>query len=57
MPEIITIEEAQNHLAELTAGLIPGEEIVITQNDQPVAGLRALSTKKPSRASATAKAN
>jgi antitoxin (DNA-binding transcriptional repressor) of toxin-antitoxin stability system len=47
MPETITIEEAQDHLAELIAGLIPGEEIVITQNDQPVAELRALITKKP----------
>jgi antitoxin (DNA-binding transcriptional repressor) of toxin-antitoxin stability system len=47
MPEKITIEEAQNQLAELIAGLIPGEEIVITQNDQPVAGLRALFMKNP----------
>jgi antitoxin (DNA-binding transcriptional repressor) of toxin-antitoxin stability system len=46
MPETIPIEEAQNHLAELIARLIPGEEIVITQNNQPVAGLRALYTKK-----------
>jgi hypothetical protein len=54
--ETITIEDAQNHLAELIAALIPGEEIVIIQNDQPVAGLRELITT-PSRASAIAKAN
>jgi antitoxin (DNA-binding transcriptional repressor) of toxin-antitoxin stability system len=57
IPETITIEDAQNHLAELIAALIPGEEIVIIQNDQPVAGLRALFTKSLSRASAIAKAN
>ena len=39
MPETITIEEAQAHLAELIAKLVPGEEVVITQNEQPVAKL------------------
>jgi antitoxin (DNA-binding transcriptional repressor) of toxin-antitoxin stability system len=41
-----------NHFANGNAtpygtGLIPGEERVITQNDQPVAGLRALFMKNP----------
>jgi hypothetical protein len=30
MYETITIEEAQAHLAELIAGLTPGQEIIIT---------------------------
>ena len=36
---MVTIEEAQAKLPELIANLAPGEEIVITQNDQPVAGI------------------
>jgi len=42
MYETITIEEAQAHLPELIAGLTPGQEIIITSNDQPVAELRPL---------------
>jgi antitoxin (DNA-binding transcriptional repressor) of toxin-antitoxin stability system len=42
MYETVTIEEAQAHLAELIAGLTPGQEIIITSNDQPVAELRPL---------------
>ena len=41
MSAVISIEEAQAHLAELIAGLQPGEELVITQNEQPVARLIA----------------
>ena len=37
MPATVTIEEAQAHLPELIAQLVPGEELVITQNNQPVA--------------------
>lgn len=33
----VTIEEAQNKLSELIHRLTPGEEVVITENDQPVA--------------------
>jgi prevent-host-death family protein len=36
---IVTIEEAQAKLAELIDNLSPGEEIVITRNQQPVAKL------------------
>lgn len=39
MSAVVSIEEAQAHLAELIAGLQPGEELVITQNEQPVARL------------------
>jgi antitoxin (DNA-binding transcriptional repressor) of toxin-antitoxin stability system len=35
----VTIEEAQNKLIELIHLLTPGEEVVITENDQPVARL------------------
>ena len=41
MSAVVSIEEAQAHLAELIAGLQPGEELVITQNEQPVARLIA----------------
>ena len=37
--ETITIQEAQAKLAELVHRLGPGDEIVITENDQPVARL------------------
>ena len=36
---MVTIEEAQAKLSELIDKLTPGEEVVITQNDQPVARL------------------
>jgi prevent-host-death family protein len=39
MSATVTIEEAQIHLPELIARLVPGEEVVITQNEQPVAKL------------------
>lgn len=35
----VTVEEAQTKLSELIEGLTPGEEIVITRNDRPVARL------------------
>lgn len=36
---VITLEEAQAGLADLIHKLTPGEEIVITENDLPVAKL------------------
>jgi len=39
MPDTVTLEEAQAHLAEVIAKLDPGEEVVITQDEQPVAKL------------------
>ena len=41
MSGTITIEEAQAHLAELISTLAPGEELVITKAEQPVAKLIA----------------
>jgi prevent-host-death family protein len=35
----VTLEEARLHLKELIERLAPGEEVVITQNDEPVAKL------------------
>jgi prevent-host-death family protein len=35
----ITLEEAQRSLKELVYRLVPGEEIVITENQRPVARL------------------
>jgi antitoxin (DNA-binding transcriptional repressor) of toxin-antitoxin stability system len=43
----VTIEEAQAHLPDLIAHLQPGEALLITQNDKPVA--RLLAEEKPKR--------
>jgi prevent-host-death family protein len=37
----VTLKDAQAHLAELIGELVPGEEIVITENEKPVARLVA----------------
>jgi len=37
----VTIEEAQAKLKELVHQLAPGDEIIITENDQAVARLRS----------------
>ena len=37
----VTIEEAQAKLAQLIADLAAGEEVIITQDEQPVARLLA----------------
>jgi antitoxin (DNA-binding transcriptional repressor) of toxin-antitoxin stability system len=39
MPATITIEEAQATLKALIHQLAPGEEVIITENQQPVAKL------------------
>ena len=43
----VTIEEAQAKLSELIGKLTPGEEVVITQNDQPVAELHPIAKAAP----------
>jgi antitoxin (DNA-binding transcriptional repressor) of toxin-antitoxin stability system len=40
----IPLGEAQTRLAEIIEGLSPGEEVVITRDDEPVAILRAVPT-------------
>ena len=47
MGTTISIDEAQAKLAELIRQLAPGEEIIITENQQPVAKL--VSQPKPSQ--------
>jgi antitoxin (DNA-binding transcriptional repressor) of toxin-antitoxin stability system len=42
----VTIEQAQNALNELIHGLAPGEEVLITENDQPVATLARTAPRK-----------
>ncbi|HWX40957.1 MAG TPA: DUF2281 domain-containing protein [Blastocatellia bacterium] len=37
MSSTVTIEEAQKKLSELIHRLLPGEELVVTEGDQPVA--------------------
>jgi len=37
----VTLEEAQGHLAEIIEQLPPGEEVVITRDERPVATIRA----------------
>ena len=39
MSATITMEEAQAHLKELIHQLSPGEDVIITENQQPVAKL------------------
>lgn len=42
----VTVEEAKSELTELIHRLAPGEEVVITENDQPVARLVASSARR-----------
>jgi antitoxin (DNA-binding transcriptional repressor) of toxin-antitoxin stability system len=42
----VPLEEAQLRLSELIAGLMPGEELQITLDDQPVARLVAESPRR-----------
>jgi antitoxin (DNA-binding transcriptional repressor) of toxin-antitoxin stability system len=37
----LTVEEAQSRLAQIIDGLSPGEEVVLTRDDKPVATIRA----------------
>jgi len=39
MSTTVTMEEVQAHLKELIHQLAPGDELVITENEQPVANL------------------
>jgi len=47
MSATVTLEEAQARLKELIGKLAPGEEVVITQDDKPVAKLVGESPLKP----------
>ncbi len=39
--QTITLEEAQNHLAEIIDKLAPGEEVILTRANRPVARILA----------------
>jgi len=41
------VEQAEGHLTEIIDKLSPGEEIVLTRNDKPVAKLIGTSGEKP----------
>lgn len=47
----ITVQEAQARLAELVHGLVPGEEILLTEGERPVAKVvgQAPEGRKPRR--------
>ena len=47
MSTTVTIEEAQARLKDLIAHLATGDELVITENDRPVAEVRSLTDSKP----------
>ena len=53
MSTTITMEEAQAKLKELIHQLAPGDEIVITENQQPVAKLVGEQPQKPGQRPAT----
>ena len=47
----VNVDHAQAHLREILAGLKPGEEVVLTDNGQPLAKLvRARQTSWPCKA-------
>ena len=41
----VTIQEAQTQLSELIHRLTPGDEVVITENNEPVGGLVVVAEK------------
>jgi antitoxin (DNA-binding transcriptional repressor) of toxin-antitoxin stability system len=47
--QIILLEEAQSHLAEIIDKLPPGQEVTITRDNKPVAVLRATPHREPPR--------
>jgi antitoxin (DNA-binding transcriptional repressor) of toxin-antitoxin stability system len=47
MSTTITVDEAQARLKELIQQMAPGEEVIITENQQQVAKLVSQPTKRP----------
>jgi antitoxin (DNA-binding transcriptional repressor) of toxin-antitoxin stability system len=45
----VTIDEAQDHLRKIVAGLQMGEELVLTDNGQPLAKLVRITQPTPAR--------
>jgi antitoxin (DNA-binding transcriptional repressor) of toxin-antitoxin stability system len=49
--QIVNLDDAQAHLRQIVAGLQPGEEVILTDNGQPMARLvRAERTSWPCKA-------
>lgn len=44
---VIALEEAQARPAELIHQLLPGDEVVLTENHQPIGQLSVLRTEEP----------
>ena len=44
----VTVEEAQSNLAAIINELVPGEEVVLTRKNRPVATIRAAPAAAPS---------
>jgi antitoxin (DNA-binding transcriptional repressor) of toxin-antitoxin stability system len=51
----IELEKAKTQIASLLQIALNGEEIIITQNDQPILKLVSISNTKPRRQSGSAK--
>ena len=48
--QTMPLEQAEGHLAEIIEKLSPGEEIVLTRDDKPVATIKAApSSESPAR--------
>lgn len=47
MSTLITLEEAQAKLAEIIAQPAPGEDVVITQDAQPIAAAHRIHKERP----------
>ena len=45
--QTVTLEEAQTHLGEIIDKLTPGDEVVVTRGDKPVARIVGGSGEKP----------
>jgi antitoxin (DNA-binding transcriptional repressor) of toxin-antitoxin stability system len=45
--QTVTLQQAQSHLAEIIEKLPPGEEVIITRDDKPVATIRAIAFPTP----------
>ncbi len=45
----LTIQEAQAQLTDIIHKLTPGDEVVITENDQPVAKLLSTPANRPKK--------
>jgi antitoxin (DNA-binding transcriptional repressor) of toxin-antitoxin stability system len=45
--QTLSVEQAEGHLSEIIVKLSPGEEIVLTLNDRPVAKLIGTAAERP----------